>query len=162
MRGVQTGYVYEAADSFYVRYWADEILADGKSPYTRGTDLWYLTLADLKTTLFLKAPSALRNGQFSPDGKRVAYASNETGRGEIYVTSFPEARGKPVTTGANFNAGMPIALFQSIPRQPVAITDIFVYDVSRDGLRFLINTPVKQGDTSPMTVVLNWITKLNK
>ena len=35
-----------------------------------------------------------KNGQFSPDGKWVAYASNESGAWEIYVTSFPEGRGK--------------------------------------------------------------------
>jgi eukaryotic-like serine/threonine-protein kinase len=56
--------------------------------------LQYATLPELKTSLFLKAPSAVRNAQFSPDGKWVAYASNETGKWEIYVTSFPEARGR--------------------------------------------------------------------
>ena len=44
----------------------------------------------------------------------------------------------------------------------MATSDIFVYDVSFDGQRFLINTPVKQGDTSPMTFVLNWAAKLQK
>ncbi len=34
------------------------------------------------------------NGQFSPDGKWVSYASDETGKSEIYVTSFPGAAGK--------------------------------------------------------------------
>jgi eukaryotic-like serine/threonine-protein kinase len=68
---------------------------DGKSIlYTRGKDLWYLTLPDLKAAQFLKAASVVRNGQFSPDGKWVAYASNETGKWQIYVTSFPDARGK--------------------------------------------------------------------
>jgi Tol biopolymer transport system component len=62
--------------------------------YTRGSDLWFLTFPDLKSQLFLKAPSAMKNGQFSPDGKWVAYASNESGKWEIYVTSFPEAHGK--------------------------------------------------------------------
>jgi Tol biopolymer transport system component len=33
-------------------------------------------------------------GQFSPDGRWVAYASNETGRYEIYIASFPDAGGK--------------------------------------------------------------------
>jgi len=101
-----------------------------------------VTLPELKNSLFLKAPSVLRNGQFSPDGKWVAYASNETGKWEIYVTSFRShgASGKslrgeensrggegtekelfylsssakmmaaPVTTGAKFDAGTPIAL----------------------------------------------------
>ena len=162
--------------------------------YLGGIDLWSVTLPELKSSMFLKAASALRNGQFSPDGKWVAYASNETGKWEIYVTSFPEARGKwqistaggeqprwrddgkelfylssdgkimaaPVTSGANFDAGMPIALFQATPRQPVALQDFFVYDVSRDGQRFLINTPVKQAETKPMSVVLNWAAKVNK
>jgi eukaryotic-like serine/threonine-protein kinase len=68
--------------------------------YTRSTDLWFATLPEMKSSLFLKAAAALRNGQFSPDGKWVAYASNETGKWEIYVTSFPEGRGRwQVSTG---------------------------------------------------------------
>jgi serine/threonine protein kinase len=162
--------------------------------YTRGTDLWLLTFPELKSNAFLKAVSAIRNGQFSPDGKWVAYASNETGKWEIYVTSFPDARGKwqistsggeqprwrgdgkelfyvssdekmmavPVTTGAKFDPGTPIMLFQATPHQPVTNADQFVYDVSRDGQRFLINTPVKQTETAPMSVILNWPAKLTK
>jgi Tol biopolymer transport system component len=162
--------------------------------YCRGSDLGLLTYPELKSSIFLKAPSVLRNGQFSPDGKWVAYASNESGKWEIYVTSFPDARGKwqissgggeqprwrgdgkelfylsldgkmmaaPVTTGAHFDAGTPVALFQSTPRQPVLVYDLFVYDVSRDGERFLINTQVKQGESAPMSVVLNWTAKLEK
>jgi dipeptidyl aminopeptidase/acylaminoacyl peptidase len=33
-------------------------------------------------------------GQFSPDGRWLAYASNESGRYEIYIQTFPEAGGK--------------------------------------------------------------------
>jgi eukaryotic-like serine/threonine-protein kinase len=62
--------------------------------FTRDRDLWYASVPDFKITQFLKAPSVLRNGQFSPDGKWVAYASNETGRWQVYVTSFPAARGR--------------------------------------------------------------------
>ena len=36
-------------------------------------------------------PFEEREGQFSPDGKWVAYASNESGRAEIYVQPFPDA-----------------------------------------------------------------------
>jgi serine/threonine protein kinase/Tol biopolymer transport system component len=162
--------------------------------YYRSTDLWFLTFPELKSSLFLKAPSTLRNAQFSPDGKWVAYASNESGKWEIYVTSFPDARGRwqissgggeqprwrgdgkelfylsldgkmmaaPVTTGVHFDAGTPAVLFQSTPRQPVLVYDLFVYDVSRDGQRFLINTQVKQGDSAPMSIILNWPAKLDK
>jgi len=175
--------------------WANDWSRDGKYLlYTRGTDLWFLTFPEAKSSLFLKAPSALRNGQFSPDGKWVAYASNETGKWQIYVTSFPEARGKwqvssgggeqprwrrdgkelfylssdykmmaaPVTIGANFDSRSPIALFQTTPREPISLNDQFVYDVSRDGQRFVINTPVKEGETTPMSIILNWPARLNK
>ena len=178
-----------------VNKFANDWSRDGKYIlYTGGADLWFVALPELKSTTFLKAASVLRNGQFSPDGKWVAYASNETGKWEIYVTSFPEPRGKwqvstgggeqprwrgdgkeifylasdgkmmtvPVTVGANFDAGRPVALFQATPRQPISNFDLFVYDVSRDGQRFLINTPVKQTETEPMSVLLNWTAKLNK
>jgi len=162
--------------------------------YTRGPDLWFLTLPALKGTLFIKAASIVRNGQFSPDGKWVAYASNETGKWEIYVTSFPDARGKwqvstgggeeprwrgdgkelfyissdskmmavPVTIGANFDASAPVALFQAVPRQLVSTNDQFVYDVARDGQRFLILTQVKRPESRPMSVILNWSARLPK
>jgi serine/threonine protein kinase len=173
----------------------DDWSRDGKFIlYNKGTDLWSLALPETKGALLLKASSVLRNGQFSPDGKWVAYASNETGKWEVYVTSFPDARGKwqvstsggeqprwradgkelfylsadgkmmaaQVTTGANFDARTPLALFQASPRQPVLVYDLFAYDVSRDGQRFLINTPVKQTETQPLSLVLNWNANLDK
>ena len=62
--------------------------------YNRGPELWFLTLPEMKSTPFLKTPSTLKNGHYSPDGKWVAYASNESGKWEVYVTSFPAAQGK--------------------------------------------------------------------
>ena len=35
-------------------------------------------------------------------------------------------------------------------------------NVAPDGQRFLINTPVKQTETAPMSVILNWPAKLTK
>jgi WD40-like Beta Propeller Repeat len=73
----------------------DDWSRDGKYLlYGRGPDLWFLTFPEMKSTQFLKTPSTLKNGHFSPDGKWVAYSSNESGKWEIYVTSFPEGRGK--------------------------------------------------------------------
>jgi Tol biopolymer transport system component/predicted Ser/Thr protein kinase len=62
--------------------------------YLAEPDLWVHSFADSKSHLFLKANASLNNAQFSPDGKWVAYSSNESGRWEVYVTSFPDARGK--------------------------------------------------------------------
>jgi Tol biopolymer transport system component len=62
--------------------------------FERATELWVTEMPDLRTRAFMKVPATLKNGQFSPDGKWVAYASNESSKWEIYVTSFPEAHGK--------------------------------------------------------------------
>jgi eukaryotic-like serine/threonine-protein kinase len=55
-----------------------------------GADMWYLPLfGNRKPTPFLQTDFLERAGQFSPDGRWVAYHSNESGRYEIYVRSFP-------------------------------------------------------------------------
>ena len=61
---------------------------------TEATGLWAAEMPELKTRELLKGPETTKNGQFSPDGKWVAYTSNESGKWEVYVTSFPELRGK--------------------------------------------------------------------
>jgi eukaryotic-like serine/threonine-protein kinase len=43
---------------------------------------------------FLTDPGNKTSGMISPDGKWVAYASDESGNWEIYVTTFPDAVGK--------------------------------------------------------------------
>ncbi|HYR42185.1 MAG TPA: hypothetical protein VER98_04115, partial [Terriglobia bacterium] len=59
------------------------------------TDLWVLPVSgDKKPFPFLKTPFEERYGQFSPDGKWIAYQSNESGRSEIYVQPFPGPGGK--------------------------------------------------------------------
>ena len=55
-----------------------------------GTDLWVMPLSsDKKPFPFLKTSFEEREGQFSPDGKWIAYQSNESSRFEIYVQPFP-------------------------------------------------------------------------
>ena len=60
----------------------------------------------------------------------------------------------------NLATSIPLSL--SLPRQASSANDEFVYDVSRDGQRFLIITQVKHAETEPMSIVLNWPAKLNK
>jgi Tol biopolymer transport system component len=60
-----------------------------------GYDLWVLPISgDKKPFPFLKTPFDERFGQFSPDGKWIAYQSDESGRLEIYVQPFPGLGGK--------------------------------------------------------------------
>ena len=53
-----------------------------------------------KATVFLNSPFAEGQPMFSPDGRWLAYYSNETGRFEVYVQSFPGPGGKwQISTG---------------------------------------------------------------
>jgi|KBSSwiStaDraftv2_1062776.scaffolds.fasta_scaffold09161_3 serine/threonine protein kinase len=54
-------------------------------------DLWVLPLdGDRKPRAFLQTRFDERWGSFSPDGRWVAYQSNETGKHEIYIRPFAE------------------------------------------------------------------------
>ena len=53
-----------------------------------------------KPVPFAKSSYAEMHGQFSPDGRWLAYLSNESGRPEIYVRSFPSGEGEwQISTG---------------------------------------------------------------
>ena len=52
-------------------------------------DLWRLSLPERKATLLFKTPAKEWAGQISPNGRWIAYNSNETGQAEIYVQTFP-------------------------------------------------------------------------
>src|SRR5499433_2126200 len=64
------------------------------SPNT-GNDLWLLPLfGDQKPTPFIQTEFNETQGRFSPDGRWVAYSSNESGQFQVYVQSFPISGGK--------------------------------------------------------------------
>ena len=64
------------------------------SPNT-SVDLRLLPLSgDQKPTLFIQTEFAESQGRFSPDGRWVAYISNESGQYQVYVQSFPSSGGK--------------------------------------------------------------------
>jgi eukaryotic-like serine/threonine-protein kinase len=52
------------------------------------------TLSDSKPVPYLQGPYNEQQGQFSPNGRWIAYASDETGSFEVYVQSFPAGAGK--------------------------------------------------------------------
>jgi len=59
------------------------------------SSLWVLPVTgDAKPITYLKSSYYLAHARFSPDGCWVTYASDETGRVEVYVQSFPAGRGK--------------------------------------------------------------------
>ena len=154
---------------------------------TSGEYLELIPVAGGEPNRFLTSKGSESNGQISPDGKWVAYASDESGVWEIYVTSFPGAAGKwQVSRGGGteprwrgdgkevfyiapsgmlmavevngesiFATGTPAPLFQIHGRAPISSTDVFTYDVAKDGKRFLVNRYVKPEHVPPLTILLN-------
>jgi Tol biopolymer transport system component len=59
------------------------------------TDVWILPLdGDRKPYPFLESEHSEESADFSSDGRWVSYMSDESGRDELYVTSFPARAGK--------------------------------------------------------------------
>ncbi len=60
-----------------------------------GLDLWILSMTgDHKSQPYLNTAVNEYDGRISPDGHWVAYQSDESGRYEVFVQSFPEAGNK--------------------------------------------------------------------
>ena len=174
-------------DDFFPNSWSVD---DQQILVTRqvasGEYLELLPVAGGELTRFLTSKGSENNGQISPDGKWVTYASDESGVWEIYVTSFPGAAGKwqvsrgggteprwrgdgkeifyiapngmlmavPVNGESIFATGTPAPLFQIHGRAPISSTDVFTYDVAKDGKRFLVNRYVKPEHVAPLTILL--------
>ena len=97
----------ESSQVKYAQDWSPDgrfLLYQIADPQT-GNDLWVLPLdGDRKPWVFLKTPFAERNASFSPDGRWVAYVSDESGRFEVYVRPFVEPAASAPRAGAASDA----------------------------------------------------------
>ena len=84
------------------------------------------------------------------------------GKELFYLTPDGRLMAVDVKTGAGFEAGLPITLFQTHPRQPLSAMDFFTYDVTADGQKFLVNSKVEISSSAPLSVVLNWASETDK
>jgi len=157
-----------------------------------GWDIWGMSLADHKAFPILQSPYGEVDPQLSPDGKWVAYASDESGGFEVYITAFPgggpkwqvSASGgaKPFWRGDGkelFYLGggnraimaadvtlSPSSLTLGAPHAlfPVSTVELPFgpYAVSSDGKKFLINSQSAEEGNRPLTLVTNWTAELKK
>jgi len=151
-----------------------------------GSDILIYSFKDGAITPFIATGSEEAYARFSPDGRWLAYASDESGRYEIYVQAFPGPGGKwQVSTGGG---SLPVwrpdgkELFylgsdnlMAVPVEtaggfrhdtPVALfkadindtQDGASYDVSPDGKRFLVlsKTQKAAGENASVTLVQEW------
>ncbi len=75
----------------------DKQLAFTEADLANGSDIWVLTLDEKpKPTEFRRLPPSENGPVISPDGRWLAYTSNESGRREIWVLPFPGPGGKKI------------------------------------------------------------------
>jgi Tol biopolymer transport system component len=158
----------------------------GARDATTQFDIWSVPpTGDQKAVAVLRTPFNETGARCSPDAHWIAYTSDESGRPEVYVTSFPGAEGKfPISTGGGTQPrwrGDGTELYYVAPDgmlmgvrvrtgatfEAGATTRLFrlrgtSYDVSRNGERFVTNDPTGPEKPQPITLVLNWISDLKK
>jgi serine/threonine protein kinase len=171
----------------------DHFSADGRyvvytssGPQTQN-DLWVLPLLEGRSPVpLLRTRFNEVQGQVSPDGRWLAFASNESGTLEIYVQPFPAsgARWQISTNGGAqpaWRSDGKELFYMSGDKKLVAVEVkagssfepgvrkvLFQtrvsglvnarnhYTVTKDGQRFLINTLVQDAASQPYNVMLNW------
>ena len=154
-------------------------------------NIWVLPIeGDRKPFLYFQSPQEDGLATFSPDGRFVAYRSNESGSSEVYVQTFPASggkwsistnggqnpfwspRGKELFFIAPDNKLMSVEIGSGTsfePGKPHALFDLAAvrtaqslqYHVSADGQRFLFNSRMAEA-TSSVAVVINWTADLKK
>ncbi|MEP6995214.1 MAG: hypothetical protein ABI968_11880, partial [Acidobacteriota bacterium] len=160
----------------------------------RDLQIWILDMAgERHVAPFAKEPAAWdqANSRFSPDGRWVAYNSDETGRSEVYVQAFPGPGGKwqASTSGGSLPIWRPdgkelfyLSLDNTVMAVPVVTDGTFragspaalfpvnlkllnqnrVYDVSPDGSRFLVNSQSADPGSPPLELLVHWTALLGK
>jgi eukaryotic-like serine/threonine-protein kinase len=153
-------------------------------------DVWVLPLdGGAEPRALLHEPYNESQAQFSPDGKWIAYVSDESGTSQVYVQSFPELTGKwQVSTRGGtqprwarsakeiffltLDRKLAAASYESADTFELGETRVLfettlppaadhqTYTVASDG-RFLLDTPVAEA-SPPLTLVLNWPALLKK
>ena len=144
-------------------------------------DIWLLPATGQGTPIaYAQTPFNEVQAVVSPDGKWVAYASDESGRFEIYVDSLstPGSRVRLTTgggldprwrgdgaelyfrRGAEIHAVNPFGATgtpEAVSSEKLfdAGTDIRAYDAAADGQRFLLNVPTADAAPQPLSVLVN-------
>jgi Tol biopolymer transport system component len=159
-----------------------QLLAFVESNPTTGLDIWVLRISDRTAEAFLRTPADESTPQFSPDGRWLAYVSNESSnRYETYVQPYPgHGRKWQISTDGGmepvWNRSGRELFYRSgdkmmavdITTQPSFVASkphmLFEgpylpaegtfsnYDVSPDGQRFLMVKPIEQAKAAPTQI----------
>ena len=98
-------------------------------------------------------PGAAGKWQVSRDGGTEPRWRAD-GKEIFYIAPGGALKAVPVSSENSFSTSPPVTLFQIYGRAPISSTDIFTYDVAKNGKRFLVNRYVKPERVAPLTILL--------
>jgi Tol biopolymer transport system component len=81
-------------DGRFILFHSNNNLDQGNIDQRNGYDLWVLSLTDRQSRPLVRTPFHEIQGALSPDGRWLAYASDESGAFEVYVQMFPDGQAK--------------------------------------------------------------------
>ena len=165
----------------------NSVSPDGKNLlFGRGGIMRLPLEGEKKPVPYLQTKFQEGRGVFSPDGRWVAYQSDESGRMEIYIQGFPESRGKWQVSAEGGSAPHWRADGKELYWLGSRITDVVAASIelqaaavksgrpellfrvpspqfaTLDGKRFLVQVPEGEQQVSPMAVITNWAAGLGK
>jgi Tol biopolymer transport system component len=152
---------------------------------TTGWDIWLLTMApERRARPLIQTPANEWSARFSPDGRWLAYASDETGRPEVYVQSFPNlgAKRQISNDGGNipfwdqhgrelYYRNGPDLMAVAIQTQPSFVAApperLFaglpdLYGVAPDGRFVAIEPGPSQAPVTQINLIENWTEELKR
>jgi serine/threonine-protein kinase len=169
--------VYSNADAFVPRSWSPDgvwlLLANFRDS---------ILILNLDTDSVIPMPAS-DGGEFSPDGRWLAYTSRQTGQEEVYVVSFPGLQGRQqvsmrggsrpewsAQSGELFFRNGDTLMVSRVSTEDAFVREdvpqpLFVfsggdYEVSADGQRFLVAADNPDAPAREIRVVLNWFEEL--
>lgn len=185
--------VYELAHPIYLSHWTN----DGK---------YLIATSELENSNFdilvipvdkKEEPINILNGSYSewypevsPDGRWITYSSNESGKKQVYVTSFPEPSGKWQVSNNEGDrsvwSGNGREIFYLDNKDNICVAQVDgtgdsfnigkikflfniegqrpgnIYDITKDAQRFLVNHKINTLSKSRVIIVNNWDSDIEK
>jgi Tol biopolymer transport system component len=154
--------------------YAQDVSPDGRVVLLTSLDYQSGTATDIytaaadgsgKPTPFVRTPFVEQNPRFSPDGRTIAYQSNETGSGQIFVKPFPgPGRARQVSTaGGNLPRWSRDGTTADAEPRLLFETDrtFSTFEVAPDGQRFLMAMNDESAQQVPTRVMVNWPARID-
>ena len=159
----------------------DGSVLGGRVIATTNFDVVTVDVSTKKSAAIASTDASESEPAFSPDGRYLAYQSDESGRNEVYVQEYPSgSRWQVTTSGASeprwtsggreivYRNGTTLSALAvtprpfswSTPKVLFSIPNLFAFDVTADGQRFVIAQDSENSENVSFVLITGWFEEL--